>query len=299
MDGSGNCIEIENGVTAIGSGGLYAHSAAMGMIDNDRFTAEEICHRAMKIAGDLCVYTNHETMIEVMNLKRLNAKEQNFKPTVVYWDERAKGAQIYNLLAYCGFDYNHEMLVRGPAPDYHKEDWVQKKPDVAPLLDFPNVPYLLDPDNGVNLSESKSIMKYIACQYDERLLGTNAYEVGTADMISRIHDEWYNQLSKHGKAGDQEGLQASIESISQQFANFLGAKKFAVGEKLTFIDFSLFEIVDYMNVYSQGKILEKHKNLRAYHERITRLPRFAEAWGDDTKLMKRPFKFYDRDVSNL
>lgn len=53
--------------------------------------------------------------------------DQEFCPTVVYWDERAKGAQIYNLLSYCGFDYNHEMLVRGPAPGFHKDDWSYKK----------------------------------------------------------------------------------------------------------------------------------------------------------------------------
>lgn len=59
MDGSGNCIEIEEGVVAIGSGGLYAQSAALGMLDNDSLTAENICHKSMKIAADLCVYTNH------------------------------------------------------------------------------------------------------------------------------------------------------------------------------------------------------------------------------------------------
>ena len=107
MDGSGNCIEIEDGVVAIGSGGLYARSAAMGMIDNDRFSAEEICHRAMRIAGDLCIYTNHETTFKVMNTRKVSTdpEQTSFYPTVAYWDERAKGAQIYNLLAYCGLDY--------------------------------------------------------------------------------------------------------------------------------------------------------------------------------------------------
>ena len=68
-----------------------------------------------------------------------------FNPTVAYWDGRAKGAQIYSLLAYCGVDYKHEMLVRGPAPDYHKDAWKEKKQEVA--LDFPNLPYLIDEAN--------------------------------------------------------------------------------------------------------------------------------------------------------
>mmetsp|Transcript_36423 Transcript_36423/g.44528 ORF Transcript_36423/g.44528 Transcript_36423/m.44528 type:complete len:85 (-) Transcript_36423:278-532(-) len=84
------------------------------------------------------------------------------------------------------------MLVRGPAPDYHKDDWAQKKPQISHLLDFPNVPYLLDEANGVYLSETKSIMKYIAVRYDRDLLGRDAVEIATADMISRVHDDWYN-----------------------------------------------------------------------------------------------------------
>ena len=66
LDGTGNCIEIEDGVVAIGSGGLYATSAARGMIDNERLNAEEIAHRSMKIAADLCVFTNHNTISEVL-----------------------------------------------------------------------------------------------------------------------------------------------------------------------------------------------------------------------------------------
>ena len=190
MDGSGNCIEIEDGVTAIGSGGLYAHSAALGMFDDTRLSAESICHRSMKIAADLCIYTNHQTVIEVMDTR--TDAEKKFHPTVAYWDERAKGAQIYNLLAYCGIDYKHEMLTRGPAPDYHKDAWTENKEEVGQLLDFPNVPYLLDQENGVNLTESKSIMKYIAMNHNPDLLGRDAYEVGTCDMISRMHDSWYN-----------------------------------------------------------------------------------------------------------
>ena len=59
LDGQGNCIEVEDGIAAIGSGGLYALSAARAMIDNDDLDAHEIARRSMKIAADLCVFTNH------------------------------------------------------------------------------------------------------------------------------------------------------------------------------------------------------------------------------------------------
>ena len=82
------------------------------------------------------------------------------------------------------------MLKRGPAPDYHKDEWTKRKPELD--LAFPNVPYLIDEANKVNLTESKSIMKYIAMMHDPDLLGRDAVEVGTCDMISRVHDDWYN-----------------------------------------------------------------------------------------------------------
>lgn len=90
LDGSGNCIEIEDGVTAIGSGGLYALSAARGMIDNPKLSAEQIATRAMKIAGDLCLYTNHNTTQEVLeSIKEDGAEKQ--KPVLGYWRVRGKG----------------------------------------------------------------------------------------------------------------------------------------------------------------------------------------------------------------
>ena len=66
LDGAGNCIEVEDGIAAIGSGGLYALSAARGMVDDERLCAQEIANRSMKIAADLCVYTNHNTTMEIL-----------------------------------------------------------------------------------------------------------------------------------------------------------------------------------------------------------------------------------------
>ena len=67
VDGSGNCIEIEKGVVAIGSGGLYAQAAAQALLDVEEMSAEQIARKAMNIAADLCVYTNHDHMVEVLD----------------------------------------------------------------------------------------------------------------------------------------------------------------------------------------------------------------------------------------
>ena len=85
VDGSGNCIEIEDGVVAIGSGGLYAQSAAKAMVDLDGLTAEQIARKSMRIAGDLCVYTNHSNTVEVLNTDEHTAQQ---KPVLGYWNIR-------------------------------------------------------------------------------------------------------------------------------------------------------------------------------------------------------------------
>jgi len=58
VSGTGELIEPDDGILAIGSGGSYALSAARALVDNTQLEATEIVNRAMKIAGDICIYTN-------------------------------------------------------------------------------------------------------------------------------------------------------------------------------------------------------------------------------------------------
>ena len=66
VSGTGEVIEPEYGVCAIGSGGNYAYAAARALYENTTLGAEEIVRRAMKIASDLCVYTNDRLTVEVL-----------------------------------------------------------------------------------------------------------------------------------------------------------------------------------------------------------------------------------------
>src|SRR5215212_5844793 len=64
LSGTGDVLEPEGGIIAIGSGGNYALSAARALIDVDGLDAEAIARKAMGIAADICVYTNHNLVIE-------------------------------------------------------------------------------------------------------------------------------------------------------------------------------------------------------------------------------------------
>jgi len=66
LTGNGDVLEPEDGVIAIGSGGNFALAAARALMDIPGLTAEDTARRAMKIAGDICVYTNHSVIIETL-----------------------------------------------------------------------------------------------------------------------------------------------------------------------------------------------------------------------------------------
>ncbi len=64
ISGNGDVLEPEHGLIAIGSGGPYAQSAALALMENTDLDPRAIVERALKIAGDICIYTNHNTSIE-------------------------------------------------------------------------------------------------------------------------------------------------------------------------------------------------------------------------------------------
>ena len=64
LTGTGDVIEPDNNVLAIGSGGPYAQAAALALVENSDLDAEEICRTSMGIAADICVFTNHSIVIE-------------------------------------------------------------------------------------------------------------------------------------------------------------------------------------------------------------------------------------------
>jgi len=64
ISGSGDVVEPEFGIAAIGSGGNYALSAARAYLENPNLSAKEIAKKSLEIAADICIYTNHSIIVE-------------------------------------------------------------------------------------------------------------------------------------------------------------------------------------------------------------------------------------------
>lgn len=70
ITGNGDVIQPENDLIAIGSGGPFAQSAARALLDNSELSAGEIVSEGLRIAGDICIYTNQNHTIEELDSNR-------------------------------------------------------------------------------------------------------------------------------------------------------------------------------------------------------------------------------------
>jgi len=68
ITGNGDVIEPEQGLIAIGSGGPFAQSAARALLENTEMSARDIVEASLHIAGDICIYTNHNLTIEELDI---------------------------------------------------------------------------------------------------------------------------------------------------------------------------------------------------------------------------------------
>ena len=66
ITGNGDVLDPEGGICAIGSGGAYAQAAAKALADNTEMSPREIVEKSREIAGDMCIYTNHNRVIETI-----------------------------------------------------------------------------------------------------------------------------------------------------------------------------------------------------------------------------------------
>lgn len=80
-------------------------AAARAMLENSDLSAEDIARKAMKIAADLCIYTNHNITIEVIE-SDIAPQPQ---PTLGYWPIRGRAASIRYLFGYLGVEFKEEV----------------------------------------------------------------------------------------------------------------------------------------------------------------------------------------------
>ncbi|XP_075433345.1 glutathione S-transferase Mu 4-like [Ascaphus truei] len=201
-----------------------------------------------------------------------------------YWYIRGLAHSIRLLLEYTGTLYEEKLYVTGDAPDYDQSQWLDEKEKLG--LDFPNLPYLLDED--VKLTQSNAILRYIARKHG--LCGELEGEKHRVDLIENQVMDFrrdlvtiaYNPLFETLKGPYLEKLHVALT----RFSRFLGDGAWIAGEKITFADFLMYDVLDQHRML-EPTCLQNFTNLQDFLTRIEALPHVA-AYMKSPHFMKTP-----------
>ncbi|RWS19273.1 glutathione S-transferase Mu 1-like protein, partial [Leptotrombidium deliense] len=187
-----------------------------------------------------------------------------------YWDLRGICESIRYLLHFAEVEFEDKRYTFGSAPDYGCPEWKNDKFNLG--LDFPNLPYLFDGD--VKLTQSLAILRYLARKY--KLVGESEAETMRLDVLEQELLDLRLKLAKVVYSGPayeklrEEYLKILPEKL-QLLSNYLGDKKFVNGNKVTYVDFILYEVLDFNYIF-ESTSLDAFANLNSFRHRFENLP---------------------------
>ncbi|XP_032898795.1 glutathione S-transferase Mu 3-like [Amblyraja radiata] len=205
--------------------------------------------------------------------------------TLGYWDIRGLAQPIRLLLEYTGTAYEEKLYSCGDAPSYDRSCWTDVKTKLG--LDFPNLPYLIDGDTKI--CQSNAIMRYVARK--NKLVGETEPEKTRMDVVENQAMDFRMGFARMCYNPDFEKMKPNylkdLPGILKQFSVFLGKRSWFAGDKITFVDFLLYELLD-EHVVFEPKCLNEFKNLKDFLTRFEALEKIA-AYMKSDRYMKGPF----------
>jgi len=205
-------------------------------------------------------------------------------PKFGYWSIKGRGGAAKMALAYAGEDYEdivYDMKPIKGADDPRatsREDWERQKSKLG--LPLPNLPWYID--ENVKLTQSNAILRHIGRKYN--LYGQNDIEASEIDMLIDtaldILDEavkvafdldWETSAKKHPEA---------MEPKMKQLSDYIGSKKFLLGDKITIADFAMYVALDYHTALDE-ECLKKFPNLDNYIKNINSEPKIKAFFKSD------------------
>ncbi|XP_027766036.1 glutathione S-transferase 2-like [Empidonax traillii] len=198
------------------------------------------------------------------------------------------------LLEYTETPYQERQYRSGPAPDFDQSDWTNEKEKLG--LDFPNLPYLID--GPVKLTQSNAILRYIARKHN--MCGETEEEKQRVDVLENQLMDFrmgfirlcYNPDFEKLKAGYLEQLPKKL----QEFSRYLGSRTWFAGDKLTFVDFLAYDMLDQHRMFVPNSP-EFQGNLGKFLQRFEALPKIS-SYMKTPRFMKTPIFWRTAKWSN-
>ena len=196
---------------------------------------------------------------------------------IAYWKIRGLAQPARLILGYGKADFEDRMYECGDAPTFDRSSWNNVKHTFG--LDFPNLPYLIDDE--VKITQSNAILRYLARKFD--LIGETEEQIVRMDMIENQAMDFRNGFTRLCYGSNKDNFKEKSEIYKEQVKNILGmfdkflgiAHKWFAGEKLTFVDFIMYEALDHHRLFAE-KLLEPYDNLKTFMKNFEALPQIKE-----------------------
>uniref|UniRef100_A0AC11B553 Uncharacterized protein n=1 Tax=Ovis aries TaxID=9940 RepID=A0AC11B553_SHEEP len=185
--------------------------------------------------------------------------------TLGYWDLRGLAHSIRLLLEYTDSNYEEKKYTMGDAPDYDRSQWLNEKFKLG--LDFPNLPYLID--GAHKLTQSKAILRYIARKHN--MCGETEEEKIRVDVLENQATDTVNDFIMLCYNPEFEKLKPQylmeIPGKMKLYSEFLGKRPWFAGDKLTFVDFLVYDVLDVHRIF-EPTCLDAFPNLKDFISRF-------------------------------
>ncbi|XP_054420786.1 glutathione S-transferase Mu 1-like [Pteronotus mesoamericanus] len=192
--------------------------------------------------------------------------------TLGYWDIRGLAHAIRLLLEYTDSSYEEKRYTMGDAPDFDRSQWLSEKFKLG--LDFPNLPYLID--GAHKLTQSNAILRYIARKHN--LCGETEEEKIRVDMLENEIMDVRLYTARICYSPDFEKLKPDILTMLPEkmklFSQFLGKRSWFAGDKLTYVDFLAYDVLDTLRMF-EPKCLDAFPNLKDFLVRFEGLKKIS------------------------
>ncbi|XP_004636968.1 glutathione S-transferase Mu 2 isoform X4 [Octodon degus] len=204
--------------------------------------------------------------------------------TLGYWDIRGLAHGIRLLLEYTDTSYEEKRYTMGDAPDYDPSHWLNEKFKLG--LDFPNLPYLIDGTH--KLTQSNAIMRYIARKHN--LCGETEEEKIRVDILENQLMDTRMELARLCYNPDFEKLKPEylnqLPATMKLFSQFLGKQPWFAGNKITFVDFLAYDVLERTQVF-EPTCLDAFPNLKDFISRFEGLKKIS-AYMKSSRFLPRP-----------
>ncbi|CAN7985536.1 unnamed protein product [Ixodes hexagonus] len=205
-------------------------------------------------------------------------------PVLGYTNVRGLAQSIRNLLTYKGVAFEDKQYKYGPPPAFEKAEWNKDKQCLG--LQFPNLPYFIDGD--VRITQTIAILRYLGRKHD--LTARTPQEAVELDLLEQQANDllWglITTAMSPNFSDSRKFHEANLAAFLNNWSDHLRSRKWVLGERVTYVDFLLYEALDWNRQFKPDAFLV-HAPVLEYLKRFEELPNIKEYFAS-SKYVKWP-----------